>query len=390
MNQMVRTGAEQLLGGGGAELAGQRVGVLSNHTAVLPDLTHLVDALAGSGRVEITAAFGAEHGFRGASQAERDQVSFVDAKTGLPVYNLYRESYRRQAQILTDASVDTILFDIQDVGVRFYTYIWSMYEAMLAAALTGKRFVVLDRPNPIGGVRIAGPMMHLSAEEDPRAWFRQTCLQHGMTVGELAQYFNHELLPARIGSGVEDLTVMPMTGWERAMTFDQTGLGTWVMPSPNLPSLATALAYPGTGLFEGTNLSEGRGTTRPFELIGAPFLDHRWAEALNDQHLPGVIFRDAYFTPTFSAFEGQECQGVQIHITDAGAFDALQCAVAMMVTARAGYPEFEMDRRLDRHSGSKQMRPSIEAGAGVADIIGQWQGELEEFDATRRQYLLYS
>src|SRR5690625_4067836 len=320
----VRTGAQRLVDDDFAAVAGERVGVLSNHTAVLADLSHLVDVLAASDQVELTAAFGAEHGFRGASQAERDETSFTDTRTGLPVYNLYREPYQEQARIIASAGVDTIIFDIQDVGVRFYTYIWSMYEAMLAAALSGKRFVVLDRPNPIGGVRVAGPMMHLTQEEDARAFFRQVCLQHAMTVGELAHYFNEVLLPARIGRCLDALAVISMSGWEREMTFDQTGLGTWVLPSPNLPTLDTALVYPGTGLFEGPNLSEGRGTTRPFELIGAPFIDHRWAELLNAQDLAGVTFRDTYFKPTFADFKGQECQGVQLHITDAAAFDALQ------------------------------------------------------------------
>lgn len=386
----VRTGAERLVQGEFAELDGQRVGVLSNHTAVLPDLTHLVDSMAASSQVDITAAFGPEHGFRGASQAESDETSFVDDKTGLPVYNLYREPYQDQARIIAAAGIDTLVFDIQDVGVRFYTYVWSMYEAMLAAALEGKRFVVLDRPNPIGGVQVGGPMMHLDEVEDERAFFRQVPLQHGMTVGELARYFNDVLLPEQIGASVDDLTVMQMSGWRRAMSFDDTALTTWVLPSPNLPTVETAYVYPGTGLFEGTNLSAGRGTTRPFELIGAPFLDDEWAGTLNALGLDGVTFRHAFFEPTFSVFAGEVCQGVQVHVTSRTEFDPIRAAVGMLVTAHAHYPDFEMDELLDRHSGTARLRTAILDGAGVEEVVAGWEDELAQFERLRAEYLLYS
>ncbi len=293
----VRTGLELIIDDGYRDLRGQRVGIVTNPTGVLPDLRHSVDVLAASDAVELVAVFGPEHGFRGTAQANDSEGFFTDPKTGLPVYGTFEQSGQALADIFNQAKIDTVLFDVQDVGARFYTYIWTMFDSMQAAALAGKRFVVLDRPNPITGRRATGPVLQPAyATFIGREAIAQ---QHGMTVGELAELFNAEFLPGRL-SGPVDLTVRWIRGWRRELSYERTGLP-WVLPSPNMPTLDTAYVYPGSCLFSGTNLSQGRGTTRPFQLVGAPFVDHRWAAALTALELPGLEFREAYFNPTYSA-----------------------------------------------------------------------------------------
>ena len=241
------------------------------------------------------------------------------------------------ASMFRTAGVDTVVFDIQDAGARFYTYIWTMYTAMKAAVQTGARFVVLDRPNPIGGTA-RGPMMTTAYTSGVGA--KEIVQAHGMTVGELARFFDGEFLEAEVGGRLTELQVIEVGGWRRDMPYAATGLP-WVMPSPNMPTPDTALVYPGTGMFEGTNLSEGRGTTRPFELVGAPYVDYRWAERLAGLDLPGVGFREAYFNPTFSKHQGKVCGGVQVHITDPRTFDPMRVGVEMLVAAKAVYSDFD-------------------------------------------------
>ncbi|MGB9376111.1 MAG: DUF1343 domain-containing protein, partial [Mycobacteriales bacterium] len=330
---VVQTGAQVLADSHYAELRGQKVGIIANPTTVLPDLRHVVDAMAGSSDVDLRAVFGPEHGFRGSAQAGGAEGYFVDPKTGLPVYDTYLKTPEQLADIFTRSGIDTVVFDIQDVGARFYTYIWTMYDSMRGAVLAGKRFVVLDRPNPLTGMAARGPVM--TAEFETFIGRREISQQHGMTVGELARLFNAEFLPSAGGS--VDLTVVQMRGWKRDMTFDETGLP-WVIPSPNMPTVDTAYVYPGLGMFEGTNISEGRGSTRPFELVGAPFINGGYADALNALQLPGVHFREAYFTPSFSKYQGTVVGGVQVHVTDRAVFDALRTGVAMLVTAKQLYP----------------------------------------------------
>src|SRR5919106_208263 len=261
----VRSGIEELAAQDYELLRGQRVGVISNPTGILPDLRHEVDEMVASGRVDIVAVFGPEHGFRGVSQAGEGEEFFIDEKTGLPVYNAYSDR-NRMGELFNEVGLDTVVFDIQDVGARFYTYIWTMYLAMEAAASTGKRFVVLDRPNPVTGEEAMGPV--LRPEQATFVGLKPISQRHGMTVGELARLFNGEFLPDAVGTQV-DLTVVPMTGWLRDMWYDETDLP-WVMPSPNMPTVDTATVYPGTALFESGHategIAEGRGTTRPFEL----------------------------------------------------------------------------------------------------------------------------
>ena len=384
--ERVATGVERLADSGWAEISGQRVGVLSNHTGVMPGLAHEVDVMAEADEVDLVTVFGPEHGFRGAANAEAPEAGFTDPKTGLQVHNIYLTSSDEQAQLFQDTGVETVVFDIQDIGTRFYTFIWQLFDAMVAAAQADVRFVVLDRPNPLSGREASGPM--LDPELASFVGREPIALRHGMTVGELARLFNGEFLAERAGQAV-DLSVVEMTGWDRSMSFEQTGLDTWVMPSPNMPTVDTAYVYPGIGLLEGTNLSEGRGTTRPFELIGAPWADFEWAAALRELDLPGVAFRDAYIKPTFSKYEGQVCPAVGIHVNDRDEFDPIRLGVAALVTAWALYDQTELTSGLDRLSGSAALRTMIESGAGVDEIVSSWDDDLADFAALREQYLLY-
>ena len=388
----VQSGIEVLRDGGYEVLRGQRVGIITNPTGVLPDLRHEVDEMVASGEVNIVAVFGPEHGFRGTSQAGQGEEFFIDAKTGLPVYNAYSDR-NRMAELFDEVGLDTVVFDIQDVGARFYTFIWTMYLAMEAAAATGKRFVVLDRPNPNTGRQAMGPVLH--PEHATFVGLKPISQQHGMTVGELAQLFNGEFLPQAVGTQV-DLTVVPIRGWFRDMWFEETGLP-WVMPSPNMPTVDTAVVYPGTCLFEAGHatqgLAEGRGTTRPFELIGAPHLDHRWEEAVNAMQLPGVRFREAYFNPTFSKYTGRVCGGVQVYVTDRDVFDPIRTAIAMLITAKqlqpAGQIFWRTDNWIAKLTGTDWVRTAIDAGMGVDEVVAGWQDELAAFRAVRERYLIY-
>ncbi|MFE9041985.1 exo-beta-N-acetylmuramidase NamZ domain-containing protein [Streptomyces sp. NPDC012421] len=379
----VRTGFERLAADGYALLAGERVGVVTNPTGITRDARHLVDVMHADERVELVAVFGPEHGFRGTAQAGGSEGRYDDPATGLPVYDTYLKSGRPLADVFTASGVDTVVFDIQDAGARFYTYIWTLYDCMVAAELAGKRFVVLDRPNPVSGRAALGPVLDRAF-----ATFvgREPIAQaHGMTVAELALLFNAEFLarPA-------ELETVRMTGWRRTDFFDATGLP-WVPPSPNMPTPETALVYSGTCLFEGTNLSEGRGTTRPFELLGAEGVDRRWAEAANALELPGVRFREAYFAPTFSKFQGRTVGGVQLHVHDRESFDPVRTGIALLVTARSSWSGFAWrpDHWIDKLTGSTRVRTLVDAGAGTDEVVGAWSEDLAAFRAVRREYLLY-
>lgn len=388
----VSTGFDTLAASGFAMLADQRVGLISNPTGVVRDLRHEVDVMAADDRVGLVAAFGPEHGFRGSAQAGESEPGGPDPRTGIPVYDTYGKTPQQVAAWFTEAGVDTVCFDIQDVGARFYTYIWTMYDCMVAASLAGVRFVVLDRPNPIGATAAYGPVMH--PQNATFVGRKAISQQHGMTVGELAGLFNAEFLPDdATGSGPVDLGVSRMRGWRRSMYAEDTGQP-WVMPSPNMPRVETAVVYPGTCLFEATNLSEGRGTTRPFELVGAPWIDHRWAAALQDVGLSGVEFREAYFAPLASKHAGKACGGVQLHVTDRTRFDAILTAITMMTTCRDLYPEFAWREAaapywMDKLTGTDRARLAIDAGASPSEVVGGWQGDLAEFRRVREQHLLY-
>ncbi|MFD7796600.1 exo-beta-N-acetylmuramidase NamZ domain-containing protein [Streptomyces sp. NPDC059759] len=379
----LRTGFERLAASGYASLRGGRVGVVTNPTGVTRDVRHIVDAMHADDRVNLTAVFGPEHGFRGTAQAGGSEGRYDDPATGLPVYDTYLKSGQPLADVFTASGVDTVVFDIQDAGARFYTYIWTLYDCMEAAGLAGKRFVVLDRPNPVTGRAALGPVLH---KEFATFVGRQPIAQaHGMTVAELARLFNGEFLTRPV-----ELDTVLMSGWRRSDFYDASGLP-WVPPSPNMPTADTALVYSGTCLFEGTNLSEGRGTTRPFELLGAEGVDGRWAAAANGLGLPGVYFREAYFAPTFSKFEGKTVGGVQIHVHDRAAYDPVRTGIALLVTARKVWSGFawRSDNWIDKLTGSTQVRTMIDAGAGTDEVVAAWQDELDAFRRTRKEYLLY-
>ncbi|MBT2423511.1 DUF1343 domain-containing protein [Streptomyces sp. ISL-22] len=382
-HRQLRTGFENLAATGYARLSGQRVGIVTNPTGVTRDVRHIVDVMHADKRVNLGAVFGPEHGFRGTAQAGGSEGRYDDPATGLPVYDTYLKSGRPLADIFTASGVDTVVFDIQDVGARFYTYIWTLYDCMEAAQLAGKRFVVLDRPNPVTGRAAQGPVLH---KEFATFIGRQPIAQaHGMTVAELARLFNGEFLDAPV-----PLTTVRMTGWKRSEFYDAWGLP-WVPPSPNMPTPDTALVYAGTCLFEGTNLSEGRGTTRPFELLGAEGIDGRWAAAANELGLPGVHFREAYFAPTFSKFQGKTIGGVQIHVHDRAAYDPVRTGIALLVTAKKVWSGFgwRADNWIDKLTGSTRVRTMIDAGASADEVVAGWQEELAAFRRMRREYLLY-
>jgi len=369
-------------------IEGKSVGLITNPTGVDQELNSIVDRLFHDPDVELTALYGPEHGVRGDAQAGEYVEYYIDEQTGLPVYSLYGETRKPTPEMLED--VDVLLFDIQDVGARFYTYIYTMAYAMEAAQENGIEFVVLDRPNPLGGNAVEGPV--LDPEFASFVGNYPIPVRHGMTVGELAKLFNEEF---EIGA---DLTVVEMEGWERGMYYDNTALE-FVLPSPNMPTLDTALVYPGAALIEGTNVSEGRGTTKPFELIGAPFVNSaEFAQALNDLELPGVTFRAASFTPTFSKHSGTLSHGVQIHVKDQEAFEPVVTGLHIVKTLHDMYPddfEFRAENSagisfFDNLIGNSWIREAIENGDSVDEMIAQWEDDLAAFKDVRRDYLIYT
>jgi uncharacterized protein YbbC (DUF1343 family) len=376
-----QTGIEVLLHDRLDLIRGKHVGLITNPTGVDPELVSDVDLLAHTPGVHLVALFGPEHGIRGAHQAGASVGSDRDPVTGLPVYSLYGKTRQPTPAMLK--GIDVLVFDIQAVGARFYTYLYTMADSMKAAAAAHIPIIVLDRPNPIGGIAVQGPVL------DPKfASFvgeYPIPLRYGMTVGELAELFNHEF---HIGA---DLTVVEMRGWKRSMYYDDTPLQ-FVMPSPNMPTQTTTLVYPGMGLVEGTNVSEGRGTTRPFELAGAPWIDaEKLARVLNDKRLAGVRFRPVHFTPTFSKYEGNPCNGVQVHVMDRDTFDPVVVGLTVIATIHDLYPhEFHFNASdFDRLIGNDWVRQDIEKGVAVSEMLRRWQVGLSQFEKVRRKYLLY-
>ncbi|KMM36859.1 exo-beta-N-acetylmuramidase NamZ family protein [Guptibacillus hwajinpoensis] len=382
-----KLGVEVLLDEQKELIEGKSVGLITNPTGVDQDLTSIVDLLHNDPDVDLKALYGPEHGVRGSAQAGEYVEYYIDEETGLPVYSLYGSTKKPTPEMLE--GIDVLLFDIQDVGTRFYTYIYTMAYAMEAAEENDIEFIVLDRPNPLGGEAIEGPV--LDDEYSSFVGKYEIPLRHGMTVGELAKLFNEEF---DIGA---NLTVVEMDKWKRDMYYDDTPLE-WVLPSPNMPTLDTALVYPGAALIEGTNVSEGRGTTKPFELIGAPFINAtELANELNGLKLPGVDFRAASFTPSFSKHAGKLTHGVQIHVTDKEAFEPVTTGLSLVKTIHDLYPEdFEFRAEnsagvsfFDLLVGNGWIRDAIEDGETVEEMEQKWQGDLREFNEVRENYLLY-
>lgn len=381
-------GIEVLLRERAGDLKGKRIGLVTNMTGVDRALRSDIDLLAARRDVQLVALFGPEHGVRGDVQAGGHVDSSRDAATGLPVHSLYGEHREPTPEMLR--GIDLLLFDIQDVGARFYTYPYTLANVMRAARRDGIPVWVLDRPNPVGGLKVEGPVLE-PAQSSFIGMF-PIPVRHGMTIGELARLFNGEF-----GIGA-DLTVVPMRGWRRGDA-EPGGAMPWVPPSPNMPTRDTALVYLGTALLEGTNVSEGRGTTRPFETIGAPFVDaRRLADALNALELPGVRFRPTSFTPSFSKHEGKACGGVQVHVTDREAFLPFRTGLAVVKALHDLYPDafrFQSDAPgatpgfFDKLAGNTWLRQAIERGDTLDAMQGRWQPELRRFEVVRARYLLY-
>lgn len=388
---MVELGVERLLSSRTDLLAGDRVGLITNPSGVDSRLRSTVDLLADSDDVDLVRLFGPEHGIRGRAAAGEHVESGVDGPTGLPVSSLYGETRRPTAEMLAD--VDTLVYDMQDIGVRYYTLVYTLAYAIGGAAEHDTRAVVLDRPNPIAPLETAGncvPDEHASFVGNYRL-----PVVHGLTVGELARYFDGEF---DMGA---DLEIVECTGWARNDWYDETGLP-WVAPSPNMPTLETAILYPGTCLFEGTTISEGRGTARPFKLIGAPWIDaDAWAATLNDVGLDGVRFRPAHFTPQYQKHEGEQVEGVEVHLRDRDAVQPLTVGLSMLVSAVKDYPETDWRTHddvvfLDRLAGGPFLRERLDALADDADVSAvvtelreSWREEQETFQSTRESYELY-
>jgi uncharacterized protein YbbC (DUF1343 family) len=387
--QPVQLGCERLLAS--SALDGKRVGLVCNPASVDGELRHVADVFARHPKVELAALFGPQHGFRSDVQDNMIETGHgEDSTRRVPVYSLYSETREPTAAML--AGLDALVIDLQDVGSRIYTFIYTMANCLVAAHKHSVTAIVCDRPNPIGGDAVEGPMLVPGYESFVGQY--PIPMRHGMTIGELAQLFNSEF-----GIGA-DLEVITLTGWRRDMYFDATGLP-WVMPSPNMPTLDTAIVYPGTVLFEGTNVSEGRGTTRPFEIVGAPWpVAERFAEQMNATGLAGVFFRPAVFEPTFQKHAKTACAGCQMHVLDRRAFKPVEAGVALIAAFRTAGPdqfawrqppyEYEHTKMpIDILAGSSELREQIDAGVSARDIARSWTSSVGEFARTRARHLLY-
>lgn len=374
----VLNGVDALERDGFRPLAGQRVGLITNHTGRTRDGRSTIEVLHSAPGVDLVRIFSPEHGIAGKLDVPVVADS-SEAATGIPIISLYGESRRPSAAAL--AGVDTLVFDIQDIGTRFYTYISTMGNAMAAAAEHDVRFVVLDRPNPINGSSVAGPVLDDGLQSFVA--FHTLPVRHGMTTGELAMMFRAEL-------GLDlDLEIVPVEGWHRREYFDDTGLP-WINPSPNMRSLRAAILYPGIGLLETTNISVGRGTATPFELIGAPWLDaEALAIALNELALPGIAFAPVRFTPDASTFAGEACQGVQFTIIDREALEPVRTGLGIAMVLRRDYPERWQTERYIRLLGNAATLDALLAGRDVAEIEAIYAAGLAAFSARRKPFLLY-
>lgn len=354
----------------------KKVGLITNPTGVNSQFKSTIDVLFENENINLTALFAPEHGIRGNSQAGGTIGNEKDAITGLTVYSLYGNTKKPTAEMLEN--VDVLCIDIQDVGARFYTYIYTMAYAMEACKEFNKTFVVFDRPNPIGG-KVEGFI--LQEEHSSFIGLYPIITRHGMTIGELAKLFNEEF---KIGC---DLKVIEMKGWTHDLYMDET-TAPWINPSPNMPTLDTAIVYTGTGNFEGMNISEGRGTTKPFEFIGAPFINpHKWAEKLNSLGLEGVYFRPMYFTPTFEDYANQLCGGVQVHVTDRDKFSATKVGAAMVYTAKELYPYNSATQSyIKLVTGNDYLFKLDKSLEEIFTILDQ---DAEKFSITRDKYLIY-
>lgn len=390
-NTSVLTGLDLLDTAWPRDLRGARVGLVAHPASVNRRLSHAIDVFRGSKKLKLTTLFGPQHGILGQTQDNMiEWEGFRDPASGLPVFSLYGKARKPAPAMLEDC--DALVVDLQDVGARYYTFIWTLDLCMQACSELGKTIAVLDRPNPLGGRAVEGPV--LKPAYASFVGLKPLPVRHGMTIGELGKYLHHTYYPRL------DFRVLPMQGWKRPMWFDETGLP-WVLPSPNMPAPDTALVYPGMCLLEGTNISEGRGTTRPFEIFGAPFIDPlAITSVLGEFRLPGVFFRPLSFQPTFQKHANMLCGGAQIHVTDREKFRPFKTGVAVLKAIHNTYPrdfkwkqppyEYEeVNLPIDILAGSDRLRKDIEAWKDLADMEKWWREEARAFEKTRKKYLLY-
>ena len=390
-NDRVRLGVEILLDEKISLIKGKRVGLVCNQASVLPNLAHVADVFGERTDFDLTTLFGPQHGIRGDVQDNMIETPHtIDERTGVPVYSLYSETREPTEEML--ANLDAIVFDMQDVGCRIYTFVYTMANCMRAAKKFGKKVIVCDRPNPINGVEVEGNVTETEFTSFVGQFEIPT--RHGMTCGELAEMFNEHF-----GIGCE-LEVVAMEGWSREMWFEETRLP-WILPSPNIPTVDTCVVFPATVHLEGTEISEGRGTTKPFELNGAPFIDpYAWVAELEKYSFAGVAFRHTFFRPTFQKWADQTCGGVQIHVTDRNAFTPVIVGIAMIKTAYDLYTEhfqwkqeayeYVFDKNpFDVVSGTDKIRKQIEGGVSLREIESDWAEGLKAFGEVRKPYLLY-
>lgn len=389
--QHVRLGLEEALDKKASFLEKYRVGLICNQATVTHQFAHAADLFYRHPNINLVALFGPQHGIRGDVQDNMVETTHaVDKLTGLPVFSLYSETREPDEQMLEN--LDALVFDLQDVGCRVYTFIYTMANAMRACAKFGKKMFVLDRPNPINGIDVEGNLLIPGNESFVGQY--PIPMRHGMTIGELALMFNREF-------GINcDLTVIKMKGWQRELFLDETD-APWVMPSPNMPTVDTAVVFPGTVFFEGTQVSEGRGTTRPFEIIGAPYIDgNDLADALKILELKGVIFRPMKFLPTFQKHSGKTCGGVFMHVFDRRIFEPVITGFAMVKVIYKMYKEhflwkdppyeYVFDRNpFDVIAGSDRLRWEIENDIDLQETRRSWQENVDQFMKIRSEYLLY-
>ena len=388
----ILTGLDACIKNWPRDLNDSRVGLLVHPASVNKKLEHAAAIFRKSTNFILSALFGPQHGIRGETQDNMiEWEGFIDPLTGLPVFSLYGHARKPEPRMLSD--IDVFVIDIQDVGSRYYTFIWTMELCMQVCLELNKSVVILDRPNPIGGHLIEGPVLNMDFTSFVGQ--RPIPVRHGMTIGEIAGYFRNEFYPAL------DFHLIPIRNWKRKMWFDNTGLP-WVMPSPNMPALDTAAVYPGMCLLEGTNISEGRGTTRPFEIFGAPFIDpDRLVNLLGQYNLPGAVFRPIYFQPTFQKYVGNLCGGVQIHVTKREKFKPFKTGVAVLKAIHDLYPdefrwkeppyEYETEKMpIDILAGTDRLRGDIERGEKLDSMVDWWQEESAQFDRMfRKKHLIY-
>jgi len=407
-SNQVKPGIEVFLEKHTERLKGKRVGLVTNPTGVNTHLITDIELLFKHPNIYLTALYGPEHGVRGNTQAGEYVPFYMEKLFHLPVFSLYGQTMKPDDDMLSHideymrsfditktgktpgeqmvSKIDVMIFDIQDVGTRIYTYIATMALCMQACAENNIEFIVLDRPNPINGIDLEGPVLKYP-EFSSFVGLYPIPVRHGMTVGELALLFNDSFLSKKVS-----LKVIPIQGWKRDMWYDETALP-WVIPSPNMPSLDTAIVYPGQVFLEGTNISEGRGTTKPFELFGAPWIEaNHLTHLLYSLDLPGVMFREAWFKPVMSKYKGKVCGGSQIHVINRNSFRPFECTLYIIKTIRDEYPEhfrFHKDY-FDKIMGTDQIRKALTKGKSVKDIMVSYQKDLSLFEKKRKKYLLYS